>query len=49
MTEDSAPRIHLAGSRGVQIGDGNTMHVHPRIAWGSMWPDSGADGGVHRS
>ncbi|MCR6481790.1 FxSxx-COOH system tetratricopeptide repeat protein [Amycolatopsis sp. OK19-0408] len=34
-----APRIHVTGSRGVQIGDGNTLHVHPRVAWGSLWPE----------
>jgi hypothetical protein len=48
MSEDPAPRIHVTGSRGVQIGDGNTLHIHPRIAWGSMWPEQAGNPSARR-
>ncbi|MEU4517375.1 FxSxx-COOH system tetratricopeptide repeat protein [Amycolatopsis sp. NPDC024027] len=31
-------QIHISGSRAVQVGDGNVLHVHERPAWGSLWP-----------
>lgn len=43
-----APRIDVVGGRGLQIGDGNTMHIHPRIAWGSMWPEQAGQPSARR-
>ncbi|MCR6482049.1 FxSxx-COOH system tetratricopeptide repeat protein [Amycolatopsis sp. OK19-0408] len=36
--DDDGPSMRITGSQGVQIGDGNTMHVHHRVPWGDLWP-----------
>ncbi|MEU4517379.1 FxSxx-COOH system tetratricopeptide repeat protein, partial [Amycolatopsis sp. NPDC024027] len=40
MTPDNPAeqQVHISGSRAVQVGDGNVLHVHERPAWGSLWP-----------
>src|SRR4051812_11282355 len=40
MTPDNPAErpVHISGSRAVQVGDGNVLHVHERPAWGSLWP-----------